>query len=182
MYIENELFLIIRGGQKGFAIFDSLDRHPDDRENLFHEPKLQVYLDRKEFGPMGDFPYVTGDYVFSDRAKAIITSCKCHPRNRWVTIEPLNKPLDGKYWRFSFPRQISIFDSEHSEYDTLGNSYLKGDIRKWVVKHEKLQELDFIYANSDFFASAKLKELIEENDLKGFQFRPVLIWKNEEED
>lgn len=88
-------------------------------------------------------------------------------------------PIDcdgDELWMLNTINLIDAFDEEASELTKFSSGKILA-ISKYVLKNDKCQDNE-IFGLSDvphhyIFVSEKIKQIVEENDLKGFEFKEV---------
>ena len=134
--------------------------------------RCKTIRDKKE-RVLGDYPVFSVPAI-SQRAKDVLEPYF----GDYVEIFPLETGKLGKYYFLNIINVLDCLDKEKSEIDYLSSSNMIFEIKKWVFNNvlNKENSRIFIVKNQlgeRIYVNEDIKELIEDNNLKGFVFKEV---------
>jgi hypothetical protein len=169
-------------GEKG--IFDGNQYIDLSSEHWADQLPHDAVLPLKRSSPLPDLLVGMPYRCFSDRAYHLfIRKLKIWPRIQWVRVRAVNRNNRevGQYW-WPFHREsdyLDVLDLTNSgvefypaEYGLKPNTVRK--VIHWVLDAKVIGELDFFRGNElEWFVSPKMREMVMDEKLTGFEFVPV---------
>lgn len=143
-------------------------------------------------GPAPDFLRATPYRCLSDRALSVFQRANLNlsPQFEWVPARIVRKSGKsvGKYWWAKCDRRdkLDVFDYQHSKYTVIPpegfvrppkpGTIVYDKVSKWVLRGDLIGSLDFFYGCLvRWYGSPRLKSVVEENNLVGFDFEAVAV-------
>jgi hypothetical protein len=136
--------------------------------------------------PVPDYLWTMPHYCLSQRAYEALRRANLNlsPQLEWVPVRVIWKSGKdvGRYWwpKCGAHSAYDVFDYEHSKYTVYKTSRndpkLVDKVSEWVLRADKIGALDYFYGCRVYwFASPRVKQVVEENGLLGFSFEPVSL-------
>ena len=156
-----------------FDFFHNLTCNEQKIENFNYIVKCRTIRDKKE-RVLGDYPCFTVP-AMSQAAKDLL-----EPQlSEYVQFFPLDVGKRGQYYFLNIFNVIDCLDKEKSEFRYLSSSSeIIFEIKKWKFNDKLTNENSKLFiiknqAGQRWYVNENIKNLIENNHLKGFVFREV---------